>query len=198
MKQFYLIGALPESLINFRGELLRRLVAHDYTVTAMASSVNPQVTSKLSEMKVTFKLFPIQRNGLNPFSDVFTWLFLRKYFKKSRPDIVLAYTIKPIIWGGLAKKTTPNTHFYALITGLGFAFQGKSWKRRILTKLTTSLYKASLKNAKKVIFQNPDNLQEFISRGIIPQEKCELVNGSGVDIEKFSYTPLPEIQQITF
>jgi glycosyltransferase involved in cell wall biosynthesis len=200
-----IIGALPESLINFRGEFLFSLAKKKLSVVAMASSSAENiplgidnVLSMLKKNKIAYKSYPVQRNGVNLVSDLYTWKVLRNEFKLQQPDIILAYTIKPIIWGGLASRVSQKTHFYALVTGLGFAFQGKTWKRRILTRLITLLYKASLKNAKKVIFQNPDNLQEFISRNIVPKEKCELVNGSGVDIEKFSFAQSPQVKPIIF
>jgi glycosyltransferase involved in cell wall biosynthesis len=200
-----IIGALPESLINFRGEFLFSLAKKKLSVVAMASSSAENISlgidnvlSMLKKNKIAYKSYPVQRNGVNLVSDLYTWKVLRNEFKLQQPDIILAYTIKPIIWGGLASRVSPKTHFYALVTGLGFAFQGKTWKRRILTRLITLLYKASLKNAKKVIFQNPDNLQEFISRNIVPKEKCELVNGSGVDIEKFSFAQSPQVKPIIF
>lgn len=185
------IGALPESLINFRGALIT-VLSESNNVIAMADSTVDEVTSKLADKRVLFKAFPIQRNGLNPVIDFQTWIFLRKTFKEVSPKIILAYTIKPIIWGGLASRVSPDTRFYALVTGLGFAFQTGNWKRNLLTKLVTNLYRSALKNATKVIFQNPDNMNVFVSIGIIPKEKCALVNGSGVDINQFDFTKLPK------
>jgi len=186
-----IIGALPESLLNFRGELIKSL-SERTEVVAMAECEKAEVVAKLNTLNVAFNAFPIQRNGLNPIIDFKTWHSLRSTFQIIKPKIILAYTIKPIIWGGLASRVTPNVRFYALVTGLGFAFQKGNWKRNFLTKLVSSLYKSSLKNADKVIFQNPDNLNEFVSRGIIPKEKCEIVNGSGVDIQHFSYSSFPK------
>ena len=62
---------------------------------------------------------------MNPLSDLILLFKLFKIFKKQSPDIILSYAIKPIIWGGLASKFC-KTDFFALITGLGFAFHGTS------------------------------------------------------------------------
>ena len=113
-----------------------------------------------------------------------------KIFKKQSPDIILLYAIKPVIWGGLATKFF-KTNFFALITGLGFAFQGTSFKRKLLTKIVIFLYRAALKKSKAVIFQNKDNLNLFVDKGIVPKSKTFLVNGSGVNTEKFNLEPLP-------
>ena len=198
MRQLILIGALPESLINFRGTLIQTLVKANYQVTSMASKTQPKVTKQLKRWGVNFCAYAVQRNHLNPLSDLKTWYALRQIFRALQPDIILAYTIKPIIWGGLASRVAPSAKFYALITGLGFAFQGGSFFRNLLSKLIIILYRVSLRRASKVIFQNPDNMQIFISKGIINKDKCALVNGSGVDIKKFSYTPLPQKKATIF
>jgi glycosyltransferase involved in cell wall biosynthesis len=198
MKKLTIIGALPESLINFRGALIQSLCKANCQVTCMASISQPKVTQQLMSWGVIFSAYPVHRSSLNPLADLKTWHALRQAFRALQPDIILAYTIKPVIWGGLASRVTPSTRFYALITGLGFAFQGESLKRKILSQLVTLLYRAALKRATKVIFQNPDNLNEFVSRGIIPKDKCELVNGSGVDIQSFSFMPAAINSSVTF
>ncbi|UJS24298.1 glycosyltransferase family 4 protein [Thiothrix winogradskyi] len=196
MTQFILIGALPESLINFRGSLIQSLRKANYQVTGMASETQTKVTEQLATWGANFRAYPVQRNSLNPLADFKTWQSLRQTFQELQPDVILAYTIKPVIWGGLASRILPNTHFYALITGLGFAFQGETFKRKLLVKLVTFLYRTALKRAERVIFQNPDNLNEFVQRSIVPAAKCALVNGSGVDISRYTHTPLPDNQPV--
>lgn len=191
MNKFILIGALPESLINFRGSLIQTLLEKGCKVTAMASQNEATVTKKLEMLGADFRPYLITRNGLNPLTDLKTWLVLRQTFLALQPDIILAYTIKPVIWSGLASRIMPNTRFYALITGLGFAFQGHTLKRKILSQLVTFLYRLALKHSKQVIFQNPDNRDVFIKRGIVPADKCVIVNGSGVDTAQFQHIPLP-------
>ena len=190
MPNIIVIGALPESLINFRGELVKTFVDNDYKVTTMAAQTEPAIESRLAKMGVDFKSFPVQRNGLNPVADLKTLTVLRKTFQSLKPDVVLAYTIKPVVWGGLASRTVPSARFYALITGLGFAFQEGSLKRKLLSQLVTILYRIALKHADQVIFQNPDDLAEFVSRNIVPASKCALVNGSGVDIGLYTHSPI--------
>jgi glycosyltransferase involved in cell wall biosynthesis len=158
----------------------------------MAASAEPAVVSCLNQLGADFKSFPVQRNGLNPRSDLETWRTLRKTFQELQPDVILAYTIKPVIWGGLASRAVPHARFYALITGLGFAFQGNSPIRKLLSSLVSALYRLALRRATKIIFQNPDNLNEFVVRGIVPASKCALINGSGVDIQRFNQTLLSE------
>lgn len=193
-----IIGALPESLINFRGKLLKCLSDLGLNVIAMADSEDNSITRKLKDLNVRFQPFTIQRNGLNPFADFKTLFALFNFFRKENPDVIFAYTIKPVIWSGIASRINLNVKFYALITGLGFAFHGDNFRRKLLSKLVISLYRFGLKNSQKVIFQNQDNLNEFVSRGIVPRRKCELVNGSGVDLSEYAYTPQPSNLPIIF
>lgn len=193
-KTIVIIGARPRSLVNFRGGLITTLISKGMKVNTMASDSefsNHDIIKKIESLGANFTPYPIQRNSLNFMADLQTYVTLKKELNATQPDIILAYTIKPIIWTGLASRTLNKNNFFALITGLGFAFQGNTVKRKILSKLVTNLYWIALKKAKKVIFQNPDNLNEFIKRGIVPYYKCTLVNGSGVDLDDFKETPLP-------
>lgn len=190
MSRVVVVGALPESLINFRGNLLKALVASGHEVTAMAAAADPAFVTQLAVLGVGFKPYPVQRNGMNPVKDLQTYFALRKAFKELKPDVVLSYTIKPVIWGGLALRGITGSRFYSLITGLGFAFQDGNFPRKFLTRLVIWLYYAALSKASCVIFQNRDNKNLFISMGLVDKDKCAVVNGSGVDLDQFTVKPL--------
>lgn len=186
-----IVGTLPSSLYNFRGELLNQLNKSNFIVQTLASGAKNNDIKAVETLGGDYIDYPVSRSGLNPIKDFKTFVALRNVFKKQQPDVILAYTIKPIIWGAFAARTVPNCRFYALVTGLGFAFQRGNWKKNLLMKLVVILYKAALKNADKVIFQNPDNKQVFIDLGIVPEYKTAVVNGSGVDVTHFEIKPLP-------
>lgn len=189
------LGALPSSLFNFRGCLLLKLVEKAKAVTAMASGASSQEISSVENLGCNYVDYPVLRSGLNPFKDISTFFRLAREFRKLKPEIVLAYTIKPVIWGGLASRFFSKTSFYALVTGLGYAFQPGGTFKSVLIWIVRNLYKISLKSSEGVIFQNPDNMQVFIEQGIVPAEKCHLVNGSGVDLSHFENEPLPQVPQ---
>jgi glycosyltransferase involved in cell wall biosynthesis len=185
MSKILVIGALPSSLVNFRGELIKSLLANDHQVVAMASDASIDETNKIVSLGAKYIDYSVERNSLNPFVDLKTLLNFIKVFKAEKPDIVLAYTIKPVIWGGIAARFFSQIKFYGLITGLGFAFQLGGLKRTLLTSIVASLYKFALIKAPKVVFQNPDNLQVFCNKKIIKNEQAVRVNGSGVDLSHF-------------
>jgi glycosyltransferase involved in cell wall biosynthesis len=196
MLHIILIGTLPSSIINFRGELVRALVFNGYKVTAFASGASEDEVKKIKLLGAEYCDYPVSRSGLNPLEDFKTFLFLKHKFNEINPDIVLAYTIKPIIWGGLATRFSGVPKFYALVTGLGFAFQSGSFVKNSLMKVVKSLYRVSLKKAKGVIFQNQDNQRVFIDNKLVDVERCSLVNGSGVDLSCYEKMALTD--ELTF
>jgi glycosyltransferase involved in cell wall biosynthesis len=190
MSHILIIGAAPKSLVNFRGDLIRTLISSGRHVTAMAAPAAPAVRAQIESMGAVFRPFPVERSGLNPLKDLRSFFSLCTTFRQTKPDIILAYTIKPVIWGGLAAAFAGRLRFYGLITGLGFAFEGCGFKRKILRLLVSSLYRLALLPAKGVIFQNRDNRDTFIRFKIVPAAKCSVVNGSGVNVHRFKAMPL--------
>ncbi|MBQ4812038.1 glycosyltransferase family 4 protein [Pseudoalteromonas luteoviolacea] len=189
-RKIFIIGALPRSLVVFRGELIATL-ATQYEVTCMANNATLEEIETINSLGAQYIDFPVKRNGLNPFEDLRTLLFLIKTFRAHNPDIVFAYTIKPVVWGGIAAIFNRGIQFNALITGLGFAFQKGSFKRNLLTMGVKTLYRLALINAQSTTFQNPDNRDLFISNKLVRKNKCHLVNGSGVDLNLYEGAPLP-------
>lgn len=185
-----IIGAVPRSLVIFRGDFIRSLIKSGHRVTAMAAPASPEIKSQIEALGSEFCSFPVQRNGLNAIEDLKTFFSLYKKIRKINPDVIVAYTIKPVIWGGFAACLAGNAQFYGLITGLGFAFEGRGLKRTMLKTIVSSLYRVALSKARRVIFQNRDNLDTFVRLKIVPAKKCAIVNGSGVNVQHFERAPL--------
>lgn len=191
MKKIIIVAPLSKSLINFRGDLIKDMMNRGYNVVTASPDLSKEYSDIFKQRKIINLPVNFQRNKLNPFYDLVTLTKLFKIFWKQSPNIILSYTIKPVIWGGLVAKFF-KTDFYALITGTGFVFYGFSFKRKLLRGFVTFLYKLALKKSKAVIFQNADDLNLFVDRGIVPRSKTHLVNGSGVNIEKFNFTTIPK------
>lgn len=188
-----LIASLAESLINFRGPLIVALLAKgiDVHVAAPDLPMHSTVHLKLQAMGLTVHQVSMQRTGSNPLVDMRTAWALWRLMRQIEPGMVLAYTIKPVIYGTLAAWLAGVPQRFALITGLGYAFQGGE-QRSCLQALVQSLYGIALARAKRVFFQNPDDLALFRELGILqPQTPVCVVNGSGVDLVSFAAQPLP-------
>lgn len=191
------VGSLAESLLNFRGPLLADLVRAGNRVIGSASEDVPAITRGLSEIGVTFVPVPMTRSGLNPFRDFVTFSSLLRLLRRIRPDLVFAYTIKPVIYGLLAARVLGITRRYALITGLGYVFTGKTVKHAVVRSGASLLYRIALRGAPKVIFQNPDDMNVFRGLGLVRADQCVVVSGSGVDLTKYRFSA-PNVAPIRF
>ena len=188
----FILGTSVQSILNFRKELIQCFIAKGIDVTAISSNSDYISLNKLGDMRVVFQKITLKRNGLNLIYDIKTFIEIFTLMRRVRPGFALAYGVKLVVWGGMAARIS-QVPFFALITGLGFAFHGDSFKRRLLTKMVTYLYKISLKNSKAVIFQNIDNRNVFVKKGIVPFSKTHVVNGSGVNTVKFSISNFPKV-----
>ncbi len=189
-RKLLLIGVEPNSLINFRGELIKSFEKAGKIVTTVSLPLSVDQEKYFLQKRIKHVSIFFQRNGLSPIADLRLFFSMSRLYSQQSPELVLAYTIKPVIWGGLAARFK-GIKFYALVTGLGFAFQGENFKRKLLTKLVSFLYKLALKDSKAVIFQNTDNRNFFVKKGIVELYKTHVVSGSGVDMEKYNIENFP-------
>ncbi|ASP47886.1 glycosyltransferase family 4 protein [Cognaticolwellia beringensis] len=192
-----IIGAYPNSIIGFRGSLISTFVRAGHEVIVMTAAASASVVADVTALGATFSPYPVERNGLNPFADIRTLFAIKKTLHLLQPDHVLAYTIKPIIWGGIASRMIGFKNFHAMITGLGYAFEKGAISRNLINFIVKRLYKYSLAKVKSVIFQNQDNRKLFIELDLVESGKCYRVFGSGVDINEYQQQPLPR-QETTF
>lgn len=180
---------------NFRGDLIKEMIAlgHDVVVTGP----NQDNVEKIFELGAKFKEIPVNKNGLNPLADLKYQKMLYNLFIEENADVVFGYTIKPVIYGTLAakkaaKKLKKEIRAVSMVTGVGYVFTSNSTKARIIRSIVSVLYKSAFKKADIVLFQNEDDKALFEKLKFVSAEKTALVNGSGVNTEKFNICPLPE------
>ncbi|SIR46626.1 glycosyltransferase family 4 protein [Halanaerobium kushneri] len=192
-----IISNISTSLINFRGELIKKWIDLGYEVYTLAPGYNDNHKEILESWKAKTVEYNLNRSGLNPFKDLKSLINLSNKIKEIDPDYIFSYTIKPVVFSSLISKQIDLKGMYSLIPGLGYAFNDGGLKNKIVNKVAVFLYKISLSNNDKVFFQNPDDLDLFVSLNLISKDKTVLVNGSGVDTEKF-YNTDPQKEKISF
>ncbi|HEY9049460.1 MAG TPA: glycosyltransferase family 4 protein [Ohtaekwangia sp.] len=187
-RQAIVFGSYIFSLINFRKNLLEDLVRNGYTVLAIAPGYDEEVVRKLKEMQVEFRSVELARTGFNPLKDFSTILELKKIFKVYQPDLLITYTIKPVIYGTLAASFSGKTKTLALITGLGYLDTGvRTLKKKIMQSLIHALYRFSLRKLNFIAFQNPDDQEYFLLHKLVnPATAMTITAGSGVDLAYYT------------
>ena len=192
--KYVVVSPKNRTVYNFRGDLIRKMVScgHDVIVTG------PDRTDveKIKALGVRFVEFTNNKNAINPIADLKYLMWLVRLFWQERPDVVFGYTSKPVIYGSIAAKIAKIPHIAAMVTGVGYAFTAKTAKAKVIKQIMSVLYKIAFWCADIVIFQNGDDKAQFVSDRLVKDNKCELVNGSGVNMEQFAPAPYPE--QITF
>jgi glycosyltransferase involved in cell wall biosynthesis len=198
MQSVLVIGGYARSLILFREALLRALVERGCWVTACAAEDDEEVSGYLRSLQVAYHSVRLKRAGTNPLRDLTYLGDLIRLMRRVKPDVVLSYTIKPVIYGGLAAQLCGVCSIYSLVTGLGYAFMDvASARQRLAEGLAKAFYRLSLNHSRRVFFQNPDDGRAFVEMGLVAQDRVVVVNGSGVDLEHFSFVeprmdPAPE------
>lgn len=192
MTRVLVIAGFAESIVAFRGALIAEMLRAgcEVHVGAPGLAVLPSIGPKLGLAPDRLHEIPMARADTNPLADARTWLALYRLMLKIRPDAVLPYTIKPVIYGTLIAWLARVPRRFALVTGLGYAFT--SGRKGPVQRLVQFLYGVALARAGKVFFQNPDDEGLFRDLGILPARIASVVvNGSGVDVAAFTEAPLP-------
>ena len=194
--RFLLIAGFADSILQFRGALLEALQGQgmDVHVAAPGLTSGTPIRRELQARDFTAHDIPLRRTGMNPVADLKSMVSLWQLMRRIKPHYTLGYTIKPVIYGTLAAWLARVPRRYALITGLGYAFQGdEKSNRKLLRTVAQGLYRTGLDKAHTVFFQNPDDQALFQSLGIIsPEKDSHVVNGSGVDLNQYEVAPLPD------
>lgn len=195
--KFLIIASYPASILKFRGALIAAIQQAEFEIHIAAPEfdVYPEERNNLESLGYVVHDIPMQRTGTNPATDSKTLFALYRLMREIKPDYMMAYTIKPVIYGSLAAKVAGMPHRFALITGLGYAFQGAdetSYKKSNLQKVMHKLYSVALASTDKVFFQNPDDEALFRTMGILkPTASTKVVNGSGVNVSEYTVVPFP-------
>lgn len=187
-----IISNFADSLIRFRGPLLRLLVERGHEVHVLAPEFSSVQHGELIALGVLPGTYRIERTGQNPLSDFHTLRDLTAWLRRERPDVSLTYFIKPNIYGGLAAAIARVPRRIAMVEGLGYLFtdDGRDgMKKRLARRMAITLLKISLGRADRILFLNPDDRAEFIDRGIVSPAKAQLLGGIGVDLSHYDVAP---------
>jgi glycosyltransferase involved in cell wall biosynthesis len=178
------------AIYNFRLELVERLLKDGYEV--YISSPYGERIDDLVKLGCKYLPVEIDRHGINPLYEIKLLQYYKNIIRKISPIVVLSYTIKPNIYGGMAAKSL-KTPLIANITGLGIAVENKG----LLQKFILLLYRFAFHGAYCIIFQNKENKQFFIDHNL-KLKNTLLLPGSGVNLEHFAMIPYPESSATEF
>jgi glycosyltransferase involved in cell wall biosynthesis len=176
-------------LHNFRLGLLRTLRDQGFDVSLAA----PEDSYAERLRSEGFRLIPVKhldRKGSNPLADLRFLLESYRLYKREKPDLVLHFTIKVNVFGAIAARLA-RTRALSTITGLGWLFINPGLKTRLGRAGYELLYRIALSFSSKVFFQNEDDRQFFVRKGIVNEQKSAWTPGAGIDTTHFCPGSLP-------
>ncbi|UVM63017.1 glycosyltransferase family 4 protein [Pseudomonas sp. B21-010] len=154
------------------------------------ATMDGEAVSSITDKGFIHHLLPLSRSGSNPFSELFSLFSVWRLLWKVKPKILHLVTIKPVIYGGIAARFAPVKGVVAAVSGLGFVFVSQGIKATLLRKVVNFFYKLALgKKNLRVIFQNPDDCAVLTGFSIVDRNKAEMIRGSGVDLNLYSFMP---------
>ena len=190
-KRVLILANNDVGLYRFRKDLIAALLraGHDVYI----SLPDGDFVTELVQLGCRYLKTPVDRRGMNPLHDSKLFFRYRAILREIKPDLVLTYTIKPNIYGGLACRMA-HIPYAVNITGLGSAIENGGWLR----KFVLALYRPALKSAKVVFFENAVNRDRLVSAGVVPTGRDVVLHGAGVNLKDYPYQPYPSEGAVRF
>ena len=192
-KTVLVLGSYAPSLVHFRGPLIAAMVRRGHKVIAVSPKIDAGIKAALEQLGAEPVELQLSNASLDLFGLLGSLRSLRALIRERRPDVLLAYTIKPVILAAFAGRAERVPRIVSLITGVGYAFTGGPEAKRLVARLAGSvLYRIALARSDEIVFQNPDDEALFRRLGLVPTDRAtRMVNGSGIDLDCFAPVPLP-------
>lgn len=188
------VGADLKYMIDFRAPLITAQVARGRPVTILAAPTPGFDDGAAARLGVRFIPWQLRRTALNPVADLSALAGLWRVLRRERPGLVFAHAVKPVIYAMVLARLAGVRTRVAMIPGLGYAFgRDGGLKARLVSMTAQGAYALATRCADLVIFQNTDDRDELLARGALsPRTATTVVNGSGVDMQRFVQAPSPD------
>ena len=194
MKKLFIIVNEDRFLLSHRREIVCEAIAQNFDVTIVAKDTGKRC--EVEGLGAKFIELPVNPTGMNPLQEFKTLLFLRRLFKREKPDIVHNVGLKCMLWGSLAAKLTKRPLIVNGVSGLGIMFSEA--KLSLYARAILRIMRFSNNTKRTVyIFQNSDDREIFLKHGVATKEQCAFTKGSGVNLNDYIATPEPSEGPIT-
>lgn len=188
MKTILFLVNKDNVVYNFRKELVMELLNSGYRV--VISSPYGKKIDLLVEKGAEFDPLQIDRRGKNILNDL---KLIRDYYrqiKRINPDVVLSYTTKCSIYGGIACRMLGKPY---IVNNAGL-YRNEDFNK-IVWFVLRILFRVGFSHANCLMYQNTyerDTLNKIISKKVHYRD----IPGSGVNLEEFPMTSYPADDKI--
>lgn len=173
------------SFISHRLPIAQEAIKSGYKVSLATGDVDSHEDIKLAG--INHYHLPLVRSGRSLIGECHLIFAIFKLIKTLKPDIIHNVNMKPVLYTGLINRFIGKRPCVNAITGLGFIFIREGWMAKIMQRIILCMYYVSNGCDNSIyIFQNSDDLNLFIQKGVIPLEKTCLMKGVGVSLNEYS------------
>lgn len=177
-----------KNLVSARGRLIEDIQKRGHEIIAILP--NTKDINEMKKLKINYRVSKMDRTSTGVLSNLRYLSSIIKILKEEKVDSIFCYTIKPIIFGTIAAKINKIKNINLLVTGMGYIYSEESLKVKFIRMFCNIGYKFAFKNATKVMFQNKEDLIENINKKWVLKSKSYVIDGSGVDLERFKKTDI--------
>lgn len=187
------VGADVKYMMEFRGALIEACQAKGYRTIVLATPVPGFNDDQLLERGIQFVPWRLSKSSLNPVRDLSALHDLWSTLRACRCSLVFAHTIKSVIYTMILSRLAGVPRRAAMIPGLGYAFtDGYGIRRRLVSTIAWAAYALAFRASSIVLFQNEDDRADLRANGALsPKTPTAVVDGSGIDMERFPAITLP-------
>jgi glycosyltransferase involved in cell wall biosynthesis len=180
------------SLINFRGELIKAMVKQGHEV--ICTSIEPAeiMAKQIEQLGAKYYQIPGSRTGIGLLENIRTFFRYLIVYYLLKPDLCFLYMSKPIVFGGLCGILTRVKRIVVFVTGLEVAFYSPGIKNQLVRLFLKPMYRLVHRKSEAVFFMNQDDYKLMLKFHMVRPEQSYFVNGSGVNMDYFTKTQLPE------
>lgn len=193
VRRVLIAGRCSETVYRQRRALAKALRRAGWDVHLCGDAGDPRYIAELVNEGFTFHPLALDQKTKNPMAAIRLVLAYRAIIHAIRPDVVHVFNFKPTIMGLIGSALTKRTARIATVAGLGHVFMTRSIWIRLIGQ---NALRGALGLADAVIFYNVDDRRMFVDRGLVSARKTDLIQGSGIDLQRFSPTPLPQGEQL--
>lgn len=187
-----IVGNQAFALLNFRGDLIKSLVASGQEVYALAPDFTAETEAQVRSLGATPARIFMARTGKNPLQDASTVLSVYWVLRRLKPDVVLNCSIKPAIYGTIGAWLSRVGRRYILIEGLGHSFgdaKESNFRRYALRFFVANFLRLACGLSTKVFLLNNDDLNDLVALRVLRREKSKNVGAIGVNLDEWQKAP---------
>ena len=112
--------------ISHRLMIAKAAINKEFDVVIGYGELGDANINLLKQIGLKIAHIPMYRSGINIFKEFKTLIYIWKFLKKEKPDIVHLITIKPYLYGGIISRLAGVPAVVSAVSGLGTIFISKN------------------------------------------------------------------------